>query len=122
MKRVATMEAAAAVADAAIAAFPGVSTIELAMGGAPGEEGEGDEDFEGTVKRVLVFRVEEDFVVALPLTRGDLDRARRGSGGAYLDGTNASAVRASLGEDARRLGRVMRFVRSLGATLDQGPS
>ena len=122
VKKVATMEAAAAVADAAIAAFPGVSTIELAMGGAPGEEGEGDEDFEGTVKRVLVFRVEEDFVVALPLTRGDLDRARRGSGGAYLDGTNASAVRASLGEDARRLGRVMRFVRSLGATLDQGPS
>lgn len=121
VKRVATMEAAAAVADAAVVAFPGVSTIELAMGGAAGEEGEGDEDFEGTVKRVLVFRAEEDFVVALPLTRGDLDRARRGSGGAYLDGTNASAVRASLGEDARRLGRVMRFVRSLGATLDQGP-
>ena len=69
---------------------------------------------------MLAFRVEEDFVVALPLTRGDLNRARRGSGGAYLDGTNASAVRASVGEDARRLGRVMRFVRSLGAALDQG--
>ena len=112
----ATMEAAAAVADAALAAFPGVSTIELAMGGAgsPGEERDGD------ARRVLVFRVEEDFVVALPLTRGDLNRARRGSGGAYLDGTNASAVRASVGEDARRLGRVMRFVRSLGAALDQG--
>ena len=39
----ATMEAAAAVADAALAAFPGVSTIELAMGGAgsPGEERDG---------------------------------------------------------------------------------
>ena len=109
------MEAAAAVADAALAVFPGVSTIELAMGGgAPGEERGGD------ARRVLAFRVEEDFVVALPLTRGDLNRARRGSGGAYLDGTNASAVRASVGEDARRLGRVMRFVRSLGATLDQG--
>ena len=107
-------------ADAAIAAFPGVSTIELAMGGAQNvEEGEGDGD-DGVVKRVLVFRAGEDFVVALPLTRGDLERARRGSGGAYLDGTNASAVRASLGEDARRLGRVMRFVRSLGASLDQG--
>ena len=120
--RAATMEAAAAVADAAIAAFPGVSTIELAMGGAQNvEEGEGEgEGDDGVVKRVLVFRAGEDFVVALPLTRGDLERARRGSGGAYLDGTNASAVRASLGEDARRLGRVMRFVRSLGASLDQG--
>ena len=110
------MEAAGAVSDAAFTAFPGVSTIELAMGGAgaPGEERDGN------ARRVLVFRVEEDFVMALPLTRGDLNRARRGSGGAYLDGTNASAVRASVGEDARRLGRVMRFVRSLGAALDQG--
>lgn len=107
------IDATIASVHAAVAATPGLSTVELAMG----DEGEGGDDGDLGVARVLTFRWEE-FFVTTPLTAGDVERAKRGSGGAYLDSTNASVVRASLGEDAMRLGRVMRFVRSIGARLD----
>jgi len=107
------IDATIALVHAAVAATPGLSTVELAMG----DEGEGGDDGDMGVARVLTFRWEE-FFVTTPLTAGDVERAKRGSGGAYLDSTNASVVRASLGEDAMRLGRVMRFVRSIGARLD----
>ena len=107
------IDATIALVHAAVAATPGLSTVELAMG----DEGEGGDDGDLGVARVLTFRWEE-FFVTTPLTAGDVERAKRGSGGAYLDSTNASVVRASLGEDAMRLGRVMRFVRSIGARLD----
>ena len=107
------IDATIALVHAAVAVTPGLSTVELAMG----DEGEGGDDGDRGVKRVLTFRWEE-FFVTTPLTAGDVERAKRGSGGAYLDSTNASVVRASLGEDAMRLGRVMRFVRSIGARLD----
>ena len=107
------IDATIALVHAAVAATPGLSTVVLAMG----DEGEGGDDGDRGVARVLTFRWEE-FFVTTPLTAGDVERAKRGSGGAYLDSTNASVVRASLGEDAMRLGRVMRFVRSIGARLD----
>jgi len=107
------IDATIALVHAAVAATPGLSTVELAMG----DEGAGGDDGGRGVARVLTFRWEE-FFVTTPLTAGDIERAKRGSGGAYLDSTNASVVRASLGEDAMRLGRVMRFVRSIGARLD----
>ena len=107
------IDATIALVHAAVAATPGLSTVELAMG----DEGEGGDDGDLGVARVLTFRW-EDFFLTTPLTAGDVERAKRGSGGAYLDSTNASVVRASLGEDAMRLGRVMRFVRSIGARLD----
>ena len=107
------IDATIALVHAAVAAAPGLSTVELAMG----DEGEGGDDGDLGVARVLTFRWEE-FFLTTPLTAGDVERAKRGSGGAYLDSTNASVVRASLGEDAMRLGRVMRFVRSIGARLD----
>ena len=107
------IDATIALVHTAVAATPGLSTVELAMG----DEGEGGDDGDLGVARVLTFRWEE-FFVTTPLTAGDIERAKRGSGGAYLDSTNASLVRASLGEDAMRLGRVMRFVRSIGARLD----
>lgn len=107
------IDATIALVHAAVSTTPGLSTVELAMG----DEGEGGDDGDLGVARVLTFRWEE-FFVTTPLTAGDVERAKRGSGGAYLDSTNASVVRASLGEDAMRLGRVMRFVRSIGARLD----
>lgn len=107
------IDATIALVHAAVAATPGLSTVELAMG----DEGAGGDDGGRGVARVLTFRWEE-FFVTTPLTAGDIERAKRGSGGAYLDSTNASVVRASLGEDVMRLGRVMRFVRSIGARLD----
>ena len=107
------IDATIALVHAAVSTTPGLSTVELAMG----DEGEGGDDGDRGVARVLTFRWEE-FFVTTPLTAGDVERAKRGSGGAYLDSTNASVVRASLGEDAMRLGRVMRFVRSIGARLD----
>ena len=107
------IDATIALVHAAVSATPGLSTVELAMG----DEGEGGDDGDLGVARVLTFRWEE-FFLTTPLTAGDVERAKRGSGGAYLDSTNASVVRASLGEDAMRLGRVMRFVRSIGARLD----
>ena len=107
------IDATIALVHAAVATTPGLSTVELAMG----DDGAGGDDGDLGVARVLTFRWEE-FFVTTPLTAGDVERAKRGSGGAYLDSTNASVVRASLGEDAMRLGRVMRFVRSIGARLD----
>ena len=107
------IDATIALVHAAVSTTPGLSTVELAMG----DEGEGGDDGDRGVARVLTFRWEE-FFVTTPLTAGDVERAKRGSGGAYLDSTNASVVRASLGEDAMRLGRVMRFVRSIGARLE----
>ena len=107
------IDATIALVHAAVSATPGLSTVELAMG----DEGEGGDDGDLGVARVLTFRWEE-FFLTTPLTAGDVERAKRGSGGAYLDSTNASVVRASLGEDVMRLGRVMRFVRSIGARLD----
>ena len=107
------IDATIALVHAAVSTTPGLSTVELAMG----DEGEGGDDGDLGVARVLTFRWEE-FFLTTPLTAGDVERAKRGSGGAYLDSTNASVVRASLGEDAMRLGRVMRFVRSIGARLD----
>ena len=107
------IDATIALVHAAVSTTPGLSTVELAMG----DEGAGGNDGGRGVARVLTFRWEE-FFVTTPLTAGDVERAKRGSGGAYLDSTNASVVRASLGEDAMRLGRVMRFVRSIGARLD----
>jgi len=107
------IDATIALVHAAVARTPGLSTVELAMG----DDGAGGDDGDLGVARVLTFRWEE-FFVTTPLTAGDVERAKRGSGGAYLDSTNASVVRASLGEDAMRLGRVMRFVRSIGARLD----
>jgi hypothetical protein len=107
------IDATIALVHAAVSTTPGLSTVELAMG----DEGEGGDDGDRGVARVLTFRWEE-FFVTTPLTAGDVERAKRGSGGAYLDSTNASVVRASLGEDVMRLGRVMRFVRSIGARLD----
>ena len=107
------IDATIALVHAAVATTPGLSTVELAMG----DDGAGGDDGDLGVARVLTFRW-EDFFLTTPLTAGDVERAKRGSGGAYLDSTNASVVRASLGEDAMRLGRVMRFVRSIGARLD----
>jgi len=107
------IDATIALVHAAVATTPGLSTVELEMG----DDGAGGDDGDLGVARVLTFRWEE-FFVTTPLTAGDVERAKRGSGGAYLDSTNASVVRASLGEDAMRLGRVMRFVRSIGARLD----
>ena len=107
------IDATIALVHAAVSATPGLSTVELAMVDA----GEGGDDGDRGVARVLTFRWEE-FFLTTPLTAGDVERAKRGSGGAYLDSTNASVVRASLGEDVMRLGRVMRFVRSIGARLD----
>ena len=107
------IDATIALVHAAVSTTPGLSTVELAMG----DDGAGGDDGDLGVARVLTFRWEE-FFVTTPLTAGDVERAKRGSGGAYLDSTNASVVRASLGEDAMRLGRVMRFVRSIGARLE----